>query len=473
MNIKSYSHRNALYMICTVWFFWGFVAASNGVFIPFCKSHFVLNQFQSQLIELSFYGAYFIGSLILWIVSQFVGVDIIDKIGHKNSIIVGLGISIAGALLLLPSVQIGSFSLILISFFVVALGFSLQQVASQPYIIALGPAQSGTHRINLAGAVNSTGTLLGPLVVSYILFGSATNSASTASIQSINILYIMLALVFAGAILLLWFSPLPKITHEETFEKGLKALSYPQLIWGMFAIFMYVGVEVSIQSNMGELLRQPQFGGYSTSQISNFISLYWGSLMVGRMTASISLFNIKGMAKTILTITIPFLSFGLIILVNIIKGNDVSDFLPYTLCILLLALALLWTNDRPFMMLLIFSIAGCAAMTVGLATEGKIALYALISGGLCCSVMWPCIFPSSIAGLGKYANQGAAFLIMMILGGAILPPLQGALSDTVGIHWSYIVPLLGFAYLVFFAIKVKSILSKQGLDFDNMQTSGH
>ncbi|MDX2188438.1 MAG: MFS transporter [Bacteroidota bacterium] len=471
-NISPATAASALYTICTVWFFWGFVAASNGVFIPFCKSHFQLNQFQSQLIEFAFYGAYFIGSLILWLWSQITGIDILNKLGYKNAIILGLGISIIGALGIIPSVHLGSFNLILLSFFVVALGFSMQQVASQPYIIALGPPESGTHRISLAGAVNSIGTLLGPLVVSFIIFGKVGAANTSASITSIDTMYVVLAIVFGAAIALLWFSKLPEITNDEPFERGLGALKYPQLVLGMIAIFVYVGVEVTIQSNMGELLKQEAFGGYSTAQIGSFISLYWGSLMIGRMTGALSAFNISKGLQNVLTFLVPIIGFLLILGVNMLNGNEVSEFYPYILCVILLAAGILFANRRPFILLLVLSGFGMAAMGIGLFFSGKFALYALISGGLCCSVMWPCIFPSGIAGLGKYTNQGASFLIMMILGGAIIPPLQGAISDSFGIHLSYIVPLLGFGYLAFFALRVKKVLKDQGLDFDNMQSGG-
>ncbi len=465
--------QSQLYVICTIWFFWGFVAASNGIFIPFCKSYFHLTQFQSQLIEFAFYGAYFIGSILLWAFSQWIGYDILNKIGYKNGMIYGLLISIIGALCIIPAVYTGQFGFILGAFFIVALGFSLQQTATQPYIIAMGPPQSGTHRINLAASLNSLGTTLGPLVVSVILFGSVSADVSTASIASINTLYLMLSVLFAGAVALLWFSDLPVVKNEEKFERGFGALSHSQLLWSMLAIFVYVGVEVTIQSNMGELLKDKAFGGYDTAHISSFISLYWGSLMIGRMTGALSAFNLSKVAKTVGTFVVPFIGFAIILLVNVIKGNDVSDFYSYTFFVLLLAFGLWYGQDKPFKTLLIFSLMGVFAMLTGLLTEGKIALYSFITGGLCCSIMWPCIFPAGLAGLGKYTNQGATFMIMMILGGAVIPPLQGLISDSFNIHISYIIPLIGFAYLAYFAIVVKRILISKGLDFDNMQAGGH
>lgn len=469
---KAQSHATALYTICTVWFFWGFVAASNGVFIPFCKQHFSLTQFQSQLIEFSFYGAYFFGSLALWLYSQLTGVDLLNKWGYKRAIIIGLFVSVVGAVLLIPSVHVGSFAFILGSFFILALGFSLQQVSTQPYIIALGSPETGSHRISLAGAVNNFGTLLGPLAVTVILFGGVANSGVQADIASIDVLYTVLTLLFLGAIALLYFVPLPVIEHNERFEKGFGAFAFPQLILGMIAIFVYVGTEVTIQSNMGELLSKPEFGGLATDKISAYISLFWGSMFIGRATGALSAFSLKPLVKKILTLVVPFLTFGFVMLVNIIKGNDVSGFYLYAIPVGVLAVAFLLCNDRPFTTLIVFSSLGFLAIGIGLTSTGSLALYSFISGGLFCSILWPCIFPTGIAGLGKYTNQGAGFLIMMILGGAILPPLQGALADGIGIHISYIVPLIGFGYLLFYGFRVKIVLSKQGLDFDSMQAGG-
>jgi MFS transporter, FHS family, L-fucose permease len=459
----------SIYIICSVWFFWGFVAASNGIFIPFCKSHFQLSQFQAQLIDFSFYGAYFIGSLLLWIFSQISGIDLLSKIGYKNAIIYGLMISIAGAVAIIPAVNVGVFGLILSAFFLIALGFSLQQVASQPYIIALGPPQSGNHRITLAGAVNSIGTLLGPLAVSIWLFGTVNADAAAASLSSINSLYLILAIAFGLAVALLYFSNLPVITNDQKIERGFGALAFPQLRWAMVGIFIYVGVEVTIQSNMGELLKQSAFGGYNTAQISSFISLYWGSLMVGRITGALHAFQLTKKIKTILIFVVPFISFAVILGFNYLKGNEIEGFYAYLICIAFLALGMFFAENKPFKTLLIFSIWGVLSMLVGILTDGQIALYAFLSGGLCCSIMWPCIFSAGLAGLGKYANQGSTFMIMMILGGAILPPLQGLLADNIGIHLSYIVPLLGFCYLAVFAIEVKKLLKSKGLDYDTMQ----
>jgi FHS family L-fucose permease-like MFS transporter len=530
METKAQNYGSALYTIITVFFFWGFLAASNGIFIPFCKTHFQLTQFESQLIDFTFYGGYFIGSLILFYASKIMKVDIINKWGYKNSIIIGLVISAAGALMMVPSVHSGSFPLILTAFFFVAIGFSLQQTAANPFVVALGSPVTGADRLNLAGGLGNFGSILGPVAVSIILFGSATAAIpKEVEISSINTLYYVLAGLFLGVALFFALSKLPKVTSDEKIETSNKtnlplfviliafllilaatplatytglslsifvyislaiivltlfltlsaagkdktgwgAMGYPQLILGMMAIFTYVGVEVTIQSNMGALLKLPEFGSHADSAIAPFISLYWGSLMIGRWTGAVSAFKLSKKIKSVLTVVVPFIAFAIILFVNYQNGSDIAQFYVYAVCILILVAGFFYSQEKPAKTLLTFGVLGAIAMIIGLLTTGQIAIYAFLSGGLCCSIMWPCIFALAITGLGKYTSQGSAFLIMMILGGAIIPPVQGILADTSGIHFSYIVPVICFAYLAYFAIKVSSELKKQGIDVSELDT---
>ncbi|MFY8020092.1 MAG: MFS transporter [Bacteroidia bacterium] len=473
--MSTAKQQTQLYTLAVVFFFWGFVAASNGIFIPFCKSHFSLSQFQSQLIDLTFYGGYFIGSIILFLLSVVSKVDILNKLGYKKGIIVGLLISVAGALAIIPSVNAGSFISILLSFFLIAIGFSLQQTAAQPFVAALGSVETASHRLNFAGGVNSLGTTLGPLIVSYVLFGSLSNP-SDASIHSINNLYLILAAVFVGVAIFFGVSKLPDITNKEPFENAAGALKYPQLYLGMIAIFAYVGVEVTIQSNMGALLREPSFLGLEESKISSYISLYWGSLMIGRWTGAISAFNLSKQMKKILTVVVPFIAFGVILFVNQLRGNDISNLYVYAICVAILVGGFFLAQEKPAKSLFIFGILGLVAMVIGLMTTGNIALFAFISGGLACSIMWPSIFSLAVSGLGKYTSQGSAFLIMMILGGAIIPPTQGKLADmpSIGIHGSYIITLLCFGYIAFYALRAKKVLKEQGINVDELEAAaGH
>ena len=256
---------------------------------------------------------------------------------------------------------------------------------------------------------------------------------------------------------------------------GWGAMKYPQLVLGMLALFVYVGVEVTIVSNLSELLKQPDFGGFQSSQAAVFVSMYWGSLMIGRWAGAIPAFNFKPATKKIFYFIVPLVAFGIVIGVNQLQKHDMSTLYYYVVCVLVQIAAFYISQNKPARTLLIFSLLGVTAMLIGLFTTGTIAIYAFLSGGLFCSIMWPCIFTLSIAGLGKYTTQGSAFLIMMILGGGIIPPIQGKLadflqskSDVAGsrIHQSYWVPVICFAYLAIFAFVVKGILKRQGIDYD-------
>lgn len=624
-NAPVPTNYGALSTLVTVFFFWGFIAAGNSVFIPFCKNYFQLDQFQSQLIDFAFYLAYYIGALALFAYGAFGGNDLVAKWGYKKSIVYGLLFSALGAIAMIIAVNANTFAGMLFGLFIVALGFSLQQTAAQPFAISLGDPATGTGRVNLGGGINSFGTAIGPIVVAIALFGTTAaitdEKIASLSLSKVIILYSFVGVLFIGAAALFYFSKkVPAGISTEKTEKANKALysllimtglliimfvpvfnsynspeqkrieaiekeigeqnkladklirstltnpadssfshgflknksdkvldlqldslqkispvsevrtvrqsinqknaeiasikhpletyrlkwlfgalgvvvisllfanitarknsngwgamQYPQLVLGMLAIFVYVGVEVTTVSNLGELLRQPAFGGYQSSEVAPFVTMYWGGLMIGRWTGAISAFNFKSSQKQILMFIVPLIAFGIVIGVIALSQYDVTPFYYYILCVLVQIAAFYFSKDKPARTLLTFATLGLLAMVIGLLTTGKIAIYAFLSGGLFCSIMWPAIFSLSIAGLGKYTTQGAAFLIMMILGGGIIPPMQGKIADYVqsksdvvgyGIHQSYWVPVICFAYLALFGFIVKSILKRQGIDYE-------
>lgn len=551
-NLNQTEQKNnygALSTLVTVFFFWGFIAAGNGVFIPFCKDYFHLDQFQSQLVDYAFYIAYYIGALLLFIVGSSQGKDLVGTWGYKKSIVYGLLFSAIGAVAMIIAVYANTFSGMLVGLFIVALGFSLQQTAAQPLAISLGDPRTGASRVNLGGGINSFGTMIGPIVVSLLLFGTvAATEEQTKSLgldnvsflyAGVGILFIAAAALFATSkkipaginnevvepankalktllvitgLLIFMFIPVFKsyiglpesMSHEEKMalemyrmkwligsllvivfgliyanqsskkdKAGWGAMQYPQLILGMLAILAYVGVEVTIQSNLGELLKQADMGGLASSQIAPYISMYWGSLMIGRWAGSISVFNLSNSMKRLLLLIVPLLAFGVIIAVNTIAQKDMSPLYAYVLCVFVLILAFFISQDKPARTMLIFGTLGAVAMLIGLFSTGQIAVYAFLSGGLWCSIMWPSIFSLGIAGLGKYTTQGSAFLVMMIMGGGIIPPLQGKLADLIGIHQSYWVAVICFVYLIAFAFIVKKVLENQGINYDANVSSGH
>ena len=558
--MKTQNNNSALYTLVSVFFFWGFIAASNGVFIPFCKTYFSIDQFQSQLVDFAFYGAYYVGALILFIWSSQSGKDILNNWGYKKGIIYGLIISAFGALIMLPSVngaefgQTQVFYYVLIVLFIIGLGFSLQQTAANPFAVSLGDPATGSNRLNLAGGINSFGTTIGPLLIAFIIFGSAPISGAelnelikTGGIQlsTIQLLYLGVAGLFLAVAVFFYISKsLPDTRTEDSFKPAAKAknmlilltiimivcfglifytytegfdlmsgkelensrlilslisliavfiliyyaykkaqtnpdgwgaLQYPQLGLGMLAIFTYVGVEVTIQSNLGELLKNVSdsvnnlnplgLEVMNNSQIAKYISLYWGGLMIGRWTGSITVFNPSENMKKILLCIVPFLAFGVIIAVNQISGNPITsnEILIFSFIIFIQIIGFYLAKDNAVTTMKIFSLFGVIAMLIGVLASGKIALFAFLTGGLFCSIMWPCIFSLSINGIGKYTSQGSSFLIMMILGGAIIPPVQGKLADIFAIQDSYWVAVLCFAFLLIYSFLTQKILAKQNL----------
>jgi FHS family L-fucose permease-like MFS transporter len=594
------TNYGALSTLVTVFFFWGFIAAGNSVFIPFCKHYFHLDQFQSQLIDFAFYGAYYIGALVLFALGVNRGKDLVGQWGYKRSIIYGLLFSALGAAAMIVAVMGNTFVGMLLGLFIVALGFSLQQTSANPFAISLGDPKTGNSRVNLGGGINSLGTTIGPLVVALALFGSSAaisdDKIASLPLNKVIVLYVCVGLLFVGAaalfgfskkvpagineekqekagkalttllvltgLLILVFAPVfssyrsseaMAITEQETIltekknaatqlsealqqsttsghdlmqadlqqmntevtaqekvvndlkkpleqkrlmwllvalllvvvglplcnavaqkqKEGWGAMQYPQLVLGMLAIFIYVGVEVAIGSNLGELLKQPAFGGYPSSAVAPFIAMYWGSLMIGRWTGAVAAFQLSDSKKMLLKFIVPYVALGVVTLLTYMAGHSVQVLQWYFVCVTVQIVVATLSGDSPTKTLLYFSLFGVVAMLVGLFTTGTVAVYAFLSGGLACSIMWPSIFTLSIAGLGKYTTQGSAFLIMMILGGGIIPPIQGKLSDVIGIHASYWIPVVCFCYLAFFAFVVKNMLKQQGIDYEASSNASH
>lgn len=455
-----------------VFFFWGFVAASNDILIPVFKGEFNLTQFQSQWVASAFYIAYTIGSLIYMGISKLRGKDVINQLGYKNALIIGLVISALGTLLFIPAANTRSFPLMLSALFVVGLGFSLQQTVANPLAILMGPKKTGSQRLTLAGGINNFGTTIGPLIVTFAIFGSVLSGNETASIESVKTPYLYLGGAFLLVALILKFTNLPdKDDTEEVEEENeatkiparSSALKYPQLLLGMIAIFVYVGVEVATASNLPAYMEQTL--GFHTTEIAPYVSLYWASLMIGRWSGAVEAFNPSAGALKFLKFLAPYLAFGVFLIVNAISQHDLTPFYTYSLLILILIGADMLSKGDPTRMLFIFSSLGILALLVGIFSTGMVSIYAITSVGLFCSTLWPCIFTIAIAGLGKNTNEGSSYLIMMICGGGIIALLQGYLADAISINMSYFVGVACFAYLAFYAVRARSILKKQGIDF--------
>jgi FHS family L-fucose permease-like MFS transporter len=488
---NSKSNSSAFFTLTIVFFFWGFVAASNDILIPVFKEKLHLQQWQSQMISFAFYVAYTVGAIIYSFISKLIGGDILNKLGYKNGIVLGLIISTIGALMFYPAAQTASFALLIGGLFVIGLGYSLQQTAANPLAIIMGDPKKGSQRLNLAGGVNNFGTTIGPVLVSLAIFGSVTAKTQIASIASVKYPYLVLGALFIIVAILFKFSSVPnKIEHITDEDSDIpptdanavatpvlvkkSALNYTQLALGMIAIFVYVGVEVSTASNLPAYMKEKLHT--ATSDIAPFVSLYWASLMIGRWTASVGAFDVTGGLKKALNVLMPYVAFGVFLIINTLAQRDVTPFYVYGVVIIVMIIGDMASKGNPARQLLISSMLAITALIIGMLTTGYLSAYAFISVGLFCSTLWPSIYALAIAGLGTHTNQGSGYLVMMIMGGGVISLLQGILAGPglLGIQYSYIVGVACFAYLAFYAVKVKAVLIEQGIDFDAIETSaGH
>ncbi|HKR03817.1 MAG TPA: sugar MFS transporter [Bacteroidia bacterium] len=453
-NTTGKKYTSSLVVLISLFFMWGFMTCLNDILIPYLKGVFQLMHWQAMLVQFAFFGAYFIGSVIYFIISVYSG-DPINRIGYKKGIITGLIISAIGTALFYPAAQFISYGFFLAALFVLGLGFTLLQIAANPYVAILGDPQTASSRLNLAQAFNSFGTFIAPLIGGYLIYELFGDNPGA---DSVKIPYLAFSLVFLVIAVIIQFSYLPRFENLEVIEKGMGALHYPQLVLGIIAIFMYVGAEVSIGSILTGFLGLPEIAGLSKSDATIFVSLYWGGLMIGRFTGSVSLSNIPATRKIILTILIPFITFLFMLLVFHLKGTDVSGLWIYLPLIFLNVIGFLIGRSIPSTTLSIFALICVIILLIGLISTGKTAMFAIIGIGLFNSIMWSNIFTLAINGLGKYTSQGSSLLVMAILGGALIPPLQGYIADVKGVQFSFIVPVLCYVYLVFYGWKMKKIV---------------
>ena len=456
---------SALITLISVFFFWGFVAASNDILIPVFKEKLNLEQWQSQMISFAFYVAYTVGSIIYFLLSRLTGGDILNRIGYKNGIALGLVISATGTILFYPAAETSSFALFISGLFIVGLGFSLQQTAANPLAINLGDPTKGSQRLSLAGGINNIGTTIGPVIVSMAIFGSIAAGAKLENLSSVKTPYLILGVAFIVVAIIIKFSSLPNQLYnhdeatEDSTEEKRSIFSYPQLWMGMIAIFLYVGVEVATASNLPEFMKQHLH--IATDGVAPYVSLFWASLMIGRWTGAVGAFDLKAGSKQALNFILPYAAFGLFLLVNFLAAHDLTPFYLYAGIIVIIIIADIFSKGNPARQLMLFSALGITALMIGMLADGLVSVYAFISVGLFCSTLWPCIFTLAITGLGKRTNDGSSFLIMMIMGGGFISLLQGYLSsnDLLGIQWSYLVGVFCFAYLLFYGWKMRALLN--------------
>jgi FHS family L-fucose permease-like MFS transporter len=355
-------------------------------------------------------------------------------------------ISAAGSALFWPAASLLSYPLFLLALFVVGLGFAMLQIAANPYVTILGPERTASSRLNLAQAFNSVGTTLGPLAGGYLIFQYFAHTGAHGA-DSVKVPYLAFCIVFAVLAAIFFFVHLPDI-GEGKIEPGFAALKFPHVDLGMLAIFMYVGGEVAVGSSIINFLGQPRIAGLTQLEASGYVSLFWFGMLIGRFMGAVELSDLSARTKQLLLAVIPFAAFAVLVMIR--GWTTARLYLPL--------LFLCWTlfqcgQARAGRTLMIFSLAVAALLATALFTEGKVAMWCVIGAGLFTSIGWSNTFSLAIEGTGIYKSQASSLLVMAILGGAILPPIQGHIADRWNLQVSYIVPLMAYAYVAFYGWK--------------------
>ena len=403
------SYRRPLVILTTLFFLWGFLTSLNDILVPHLKSISDFNYTKVMLVQFAFFSAYFLFSLP-WS-------KIVNKIGYQKTMVAGLVTMSLGAILFVPAASIPSFPLLLTGLMILAAGITGLQVAANPYVLVLGKPETASSRLNLTQAFNSLGTTLAPVLGGIFILSAAPLAAEQLSklspqalhvyrmnqAASIKLPYIVISIALMLLALAIAKSKLPTIAHEEarSGEKIKDSIwKHPNLLFGALGIFAYVGAEVSIGSFMVNYLGQPDIAGFSPKIAAGYVSFYWGGAMVGRFIGAAVLQKIK-------------------------TGR----------------------------LLAICAVCTATLVTFSMLTSGHLAMWSMIAVGFFNSIMFPSIFSLGVAELGPLTSTGSGLINMAIVGGAIVPLMQGAIADHVGIHQAFILPVICYLYILFYAVR--------------------
>jgi len=398
----------AMSLVTALFFFWGFVTVLNDILVPHLKSIFDLNYTKVILIQFAFFSAYAIFSIP--------SAKLVDAIGYKKTMVTGLFTMGVGALLFIPAANAASFPLFLVALMTLAAGITALQVAANPYVAVLGPPETASSRLNLTQAFNSLGTTIGPYIGGLLILNAnfkgtgETRQMSADVLQAYRVqeassvkvpyLVIGLALIIFGLVIAMFKLPaIPGAARHAGTSVKASLWKYRQLVFGAIGIFVYVGAEVSIGSFLINYFGQPEIGSLPEFAAAKYVTYYWGGAMVGRFIGSAILQKVK--TGTVLAIA---------------------------------------------------AITACALVCISMLTTGHVAMWSIIAVGLFNSIMFPSIFTLGIAELGPLTGDGSGMMVMAIVGGAILPLLQGALADRIGIHHAFIIPAICYIYILYYAL---------------------
>jgi MFS transporter, FHS family, L-fucose permease len=417
------NHLNSLIILTILFFMWGLLTSLNDVLIPHLKSIYTLTYVQAMLVQFCFFGAYFVVSVPAG--------ALIKKIGYQNGVVVGLLIAAAGCMLFYPA-SLTNYGVFLFAFFILASGITMLQVAANPYVTVLGKPETASSRLTLTQAFNSLGTTVAPLIGGVMILSAgvlthaeflnlseaeqiAYRAREAATVQGP---YLVLAAILVVMAVLFFFAKLPKIKHEDVANvaKGdvgmvmgeqVSIVEFKHLVLGAIGIFVYVGAEVSIGSFLISFLGTSEVANLSPSRAAHYVSYYWGGAMVGR-----------------------FLGFAVM---RYVSPGKVLAF-----------------NSACAILLILAAIFG----------QGSVAMWSIVAVGLFNSIMFPTIFSMALHKLGRFTGQGSGILCMAIVGGAIVPFLQGFFADNIGLQWSFFLPALCYAFILFFGVKYANMYTE-------------
>lgn len=490
-NTNNKSYGAALVTLTSLFFMWGFITCLNDLLIPSFKDYFNLSNFQANLVQFAFFTAYFVISLLYFIISS-VGFDPIKKYGYKNTLVAGLLIAATACFLFFmeASSDDPQFGLFLFALFLLGTGFSFLQIAANPLVAVLGTEESASSRLNLSQAFNSLGTTFSPAIGAFLIYNYFKDAQGVSAVQMPYLILASVLLILSGV---LFFSNVPNKVGESSGQpvKGAGALKHPYLVFGMIGIFCYVGAEVAIGSNLTEFIKSnytiiPNIGELlgqdylvdgkltdaATTVVKNvaafYLMFYWGGAMTGRFMGSISMSNMPSANKYLTMAVVGILSTSAVCLVayNSFAAIKPSYAYIYFIYVVLNYIVFVLAKSNASRTLGLFAIMNVILIAIMLCNTGFTMLWVLLAVGLFNSIMFSNVFTLSIEGLKEYTSQGSSLLVMMILGGALVPPLQGLLADLIGPKIAFAVPMVCYVYLAWFGFvgsrigKKKKIVAK-------------
>lgn len=440
MDTHHNKYAPALALMAALFFTIGFITCLNDILIPHLKALFQMNYVQTLLIQMMFFGAYFVMS----IPSSF----LLKKIGYQHGIVIGFLISATGALLFWPASVLVNYPFFLCAFFILASGFALLQVSANPYISVLGSPETASARLTMTQALNSLGTTIAPVLGSFMILSATQGSAQQQASVVIGP-YIGISTILFIVAVIFFFVKLPVIPTVGSTARHASAWHDKHLVLGALGLFVYVGAEVSIGSFMINFDSSPEIGNIPLREAAKYVAMYWGGAMIGRFSGAVYLSGMQIKKKNILMTCI--MAFAFLLGIYLTK-NPLFAAIFFGLSLLNFTAFMIGRN-KPARTLTVFACFAAALVMLTLIFHGHFVMWTLLAVGLFNSIMFPTIFTLAIDGLGDATSQGSGILCSAIVGGALIPLVTAWLADMFGVHYGFVITLLCYAYIAFYGIK--------------------